>query len=180
MKISKNERNVTNFGYVFATRFHVTHKNFLDDWTNSGKVIASIVFKNGIFKNMKKKIGKNHVNSEKSINSLKIKAEVTWLFTEQFFFDYFLITFRHYYYAKFMFLIFLIWLIFFRFCYHYGTDTYFKYKHLSGCVSVLLWKVFYTLYLLLFLLIYWTYFCHMLTTNIIIILLNVNYYSQYN
>ena len=43
-----NERNVTNLGYVFVTRFvtnRIAHKNFQgDDWTNSCTIIASIFF----------------------------------------------------------------------------------------------------------------------------------------
>ena len=49
LKIFKSERNVTNFDYIFGTRFHITHKNFSGNWTNSCTVLARFFFKKGIF-----------------------------------------------------------------------------------------------------------------------------------
>ena len=72
LKILKNERHDTNFGYVFITRFHFTHKNFLDEWTNSYTVIVSIFLKNAIFINIEI-FFIIHMDSEKSINLFKIK-----------------------------------------------------------------------------------------------------------
>ena len=54
----KNERNVTNFGYVFVPRFHITHKNFSGDWTGSFTVITSIFFPKRYFEKRKKKLKK--------------------------------------------------------------------------------------------------------------------------
>ena len=50
---------VINLGYVFVTRFHITFKKFLDNWTDSSKVTALIffvffLFENGIFKIVRK------------------------------------------------------------------------------------------------------------------------------
>ena len=47
----KNERNVMNFGY-FLPRFNITLKTFLDDWTNSFTVIASIFLLKMVSKNI--------------------------------------------------------------------------------------------------------------------------------
>ena len=41
----KNERKVANFGYILVPRFHITHKNFSGDWTNSCTVRAAIFYK---------------------------------------------------------------------------------------------------------------------------------------
>ena len=41
-KISKNERNVTNFGYIFVTIFHVKNTTFPGGYTYT--VIAQIFF----------------------------------------------------------------------------------------------------------------------------------------
>ena len=53
------------------------------------------------------------MDSEKSINSFEMEKEPDYLSNN--FFTNFLIASRHYYYAKQIFLTFLIWLIFFRF-----------------------------------------------------------------
>ena len=38
MNISKNERNVTNFGYDYVTIFHIPHKNFASDWATVARL----------------------------------------------------------------------------------------------------------------------------------------------
>ena len=40
LEISKNERKVTIFWHVFVTRFYITLKNYLVDWTNSFKIVV--------------------------------------------------------------------------------------------------------------------------------------------
>ena len=55
-----NERNVTNFGYIFLTRFHVTHENFSGDWTKLQLFFFFFLFKNGIFANVKKNWKKSY------------------------------------------------------------------------------------------------------------------------
>ena len=51
----KDKRNITKFGYVYVTRFHITLTNFPDDKTNSLTIIILIFFfENGILKNVKK------------------------------------------------------------------------------------------------------------------------------
>ena len=52
--ILKNERNITNCGYAFVTRFYSAPKNFPNDWTKICTVIAVIFFKNGIFIKVKR------------------------------------------------------------------------------------------------------------------------------
>ena len=79
-KIFKNERNVTNFGYVVGISFYITHKNFQGDWVNSCTVVASILFKNDIFVNVKK-IEKIRMRSQKSINLFEIKKRLDYLIT---------------------------------------------------------------------------------------------------
>ena len=54
LKILKNERNVTNFGYVFVMRFRITHTNIPWDWTNSCPFIGSIFFQKRCFQKRKK------------------------------------------------------------------------------------------------------------------------------
>ena len=44
VKILKNPRNLTNFGYVFIARFHISPKNFPSDLSNTCTVIDSIFF----------------------------------------------------------------------------------------------------------------------------------------
>ena len=56
LKILKNERNITNFGYVFVSRFNIRNKNFSDDWTNSCTVIASIFFQKRYFHKRQKSL----------------------------------------------------------------------------------------------------------------------------
>ena len=56
----KNERNVANFGYVFVKKFHITSKNFPEDWSNGYTVLVSICFQNlNLLKRKKKKNWKN-------------------------------------------------------------------------------------------------------------------------
>ena len=59
----KNERNVTNFGYVFVQKFHIPRKIF-------SKIPYPIdfFFKNDILKNVKK-VEQIYMDFEKSINS---------------------------------------------------------------------------------------------------------------
>ena len=52
----ESERNVTNFGYAFVLRFHITHKDFPGDLTNISMILASIFFKKSILKNVKIKL----------------------------------------------------------------------------------------------------------------------------
>ena len=53
IEFSKIERNVTNFGYFFLTKFYITLENFLDKLNKS--FITSIFFiQKDIFKNVKK------------------------------------------------------------------------------------------------------------------------------
>ena len=68
-EILKNERNNTNFRYVFVPRFHIMHKNFSGVWTNG---YSLIFYKNIILINVKK-IEKNHTDSVKSIDLFKVK-----------------------------------------------------------------------------------------------------------
>ena len=65
LNFKKKKRDVTNFEYVFVTRFHITHKNFVDNWINSCTVIVSIK-KNSISIRVKK-IEKIYMDSQKSI-----------------------------------------------------------------------------------------------------------------
>ena len=56
------------------------------------------------------------MDSEKSINSFKMKERIRHLIIYRIIFvGDLLITFWHYYYAKYMFLTFLMWLVFSRF-----------------------------------------------------------------
>ena len=106
-----NERNVTNLGYVFVPRFHITHKNFLGNWTNSCTVTASIFFQKWYFEKRKKN-GKNWYGFWK-INKFIWNAKK----------GCYLIIYR----AKQMFLIPLIWVIISNWCYiakYWNSDRF--------------------------------------------------------
>ena len=108
LKILKNERNLTNFEYVFVTRFHITHKNFPNDRDNNCTVIASIFCKYGIFINVKKL--KKFMWMMKKIYKLicNIKKDsVSDYLLNNFFLTSLLIIFRHYH-ANLMFLRFFM------------------------------------------------------------------------
>ena len=96
--ILKNERNVTNFGYVCVPKFHIILKNFLNDCRNScTPVIGSIYYQKRYFENWKNSYGFWKINkfiwSEKRIGYPIIYYTII-LFTTS------LMTFQHYYYAK--------------------------------------------------------------------------------
>ena len=102
MKIWTNERNVTNFGYVFVPRFHITRKNFPDDLTNSRMFLVSICrFKNGISEYVKK-IEKILMDFEQLINLFEMKKRISYpiIYWTIILFVDLLITFRHYDYVE--------------------------------------------------------------------------------
>ena len=66
----KKKCNVTN---VFITRFDITDKNLSGDWTICFTVIASISFPKLYFQKREKKIEKIYMDSEKLMNSFKMK-----------------------------------------------------------------------------------------------------------
>ena len=70
LKILKYERNVTNFGYVIVSRFHITHKNFPEQ-LHGCSIIFFFFYKSSVLDNVKK-IEKIHMDSEKSINSFEM------------------------------------------------------------------------------------------------------------
>ena len=51
IEFKKNERNVTNFGYVFVIIFHITFKNFSGKG-GSSTITPSIFLKSSILKNV--------------------------------------------------------------------------------------------------------------------------------
>ena len=95
-KIFYSEGNITNFAHVFFRRFHLTHKNFAGYWTNTCRVIASVIpqffFKNGIFINVKKNWKNSHgfwkinnsIRNEKRIGYLIIFGNFFSLFVNNF------------------------------------------------------------------------------------------------
>ena len=52
-EVVKNKRNVTNFVYVFITKFHITHNNVSSDSTVA-RLEPQFFLKSGIFKTVKK------------------------------------------------------------------------------------------------------------------------------
>ena len=109
-------RKHINFGNVFVRK--ITLKNFPDDWSYSFTVIALFFFfKRDILKNVKK-IWKNSCGYRK-INKFiwneKNQKGYQNIYSTTVFFNNLLITLWHYYCAKWMFPISLIFLIFFPF-----------------------------------------------------------------
>ena len=117
--------------------FFISSNQFSGIWTNNFTVIVLIFFsKNGVFKNVKK-MEKVRVGSEKSIDSFEIKkGEVAWLFIGQcFFLNKFLITFRHFCYARWIFLTSLIWIIVFSDLLHSDISKFWS-NQIFVCTSV--------------------------------------------
>ena len=111
-EVLKNQRNITNFGWVFVKRLHNAHTNFSEVWSNRKKFLN---------------IGQIHMNSEQSINLLEMKRKDRLLdYFLNIFFTNWLINFWDYYYAKSMFCTFLTCVIFFRF-FLYWIDELMKF-----------------------------------------------------
>ena len=140
--LKKFWRNVTNFGYIYVTWFHITLKKFPSDWTNSFTFITSNLFWKWYFqkrKNMQKSYGFWKINKF-ILYQIKIKMTKYWEkidrlpnFLFYYFFNNFFscsfCTFWHYYYTKWIFFTSSIWLTFviflFRFLLYPMSDFYY-------------------------------------------------------
>lgn len=106
---------VTTFLYIFGERFHITLKKLRGHWTNSLINSALKVFKNWKFQNHKEILRKFiGIRKNKQIHFiLKISKSCGDLILTYFFINL-LITFCNYCYAKTLFLVYLMSLIFFQ------------------------------------------------------------------
>ena len=94
-KFHKNEGNVTNFGYVFITRLHVTLTNFVNGYS------LYFVFLKAIFSKTSKKLIKIRIDSEKSISSFEVRKDNLIIYsTIIILLSNLVVNFLHYYCAK--------------------------------------------------------------------------------